>query len=95
MNDGNTTIAFQRCSNLQIQNQKEFSRGLFHSQPNLTKSLSKIFVTNEIRVIESSSNYKIKNHFETTKTKIPEFERSGIYQISKDAKMWLKVHRTK
>jgi hypothetical protein len=25
---------------------------------------------------------KIKNHFETTKTKTPEFERSGIYQIS-------------
>jgi hypothetical protein len=35
-----------------------------------------------IRVLESSSNYKIKNHFETTKTKIPEFEPSGIYQIS-------------
>jgi hypothetical protein len=33
-------------------------------------------------VIESSSYYKIKNQFETTKTKIPEFERSGIYQIS-------------
>jgi hypothetical protein len=51
----------------------------FH--PNLTKSLSKIFVTYEIRVIEKSSNYKIKNHFETTKTKIPEFPRSGIYQM--------------
>jgi hypothetical protein len=51
-------------------------------QPNLTKSLSKIFATYEIRVIESSSNYKIRNHFETTKTKIPDFERSGIYQIS-------------
>jgi hypothetical protein len=52
----------------------------FH--PNLTRSLSKIFATYEIRLIESSSNYKIKNHFETTKTKIPEFARSdGIYQI--------------
>jgi hypothetical protein len=83
MNDGKTTIAFQRCSHLQIQNQKEFFRRLslpFH--PNLTKSLSKIFATYEIRVIESSSNYKIKNHFETTKTKTPEFERTGIYQIS-------------
>jgi hypothetical protein len=52
----------------------------FH--PNLTKILSKIFATYDIRVIESSNNYKIKNHFETTKTKIAEFERSGIYQIS-------------
>jgi hypothetical protein len=52
----------------------------FH--PNLTKSLSKMFATYEIRVIETSSNYKIKNQFETTKIKIPEFERSGIYQIS-------------
>jgi hypothetical protein len=52
----------------------------FH--PNLTKSHSKVFATYEIRLIESSSNYKIKNQFETTRTKIPEFERSGIYQIS-------------
>jgi hypothetical protein len=36
----------------------------------------------QLNGIENSSNYKIKNHFETTKTKIPEFERSGIYQIS-------------
>jgi hypothetical protein len=36
----------------------------------------------QLNGIESSNNDKIKNHFETTKTKIPELEHSGIYQIS-------------
>jgi hypothetical protein len=71
----------QRCFQDKILSQ-QFSQFAIPYHPNLSKSLRKVFEPFNIRTVQTSSIFKIKNKLESTKSKIPELEKSGIYQIS-------------
>jgi hypothetical protein len=62
---------------------KTFSRTIsipYH--PKISKNICKSFEQHNIRVVESSARYKIKNRLHSTKMPVPEGEKSGIYEIS-------------
>jgi len=75
-------MSVQKCTTLESEKEKsKWAKLLFY--PPISNSIRKVFARHNLKTANYSSN-KIKSLLGSTKDKIPEIQKSGIYKITCD-----------